>query len=143
MWYLTNIDYEVQGFGNIEKVHPKICNSNLHNVTHCLISPNPREWMFIVQISLLIVTFLSLVSRFFLSLMQTIKGVDPHPCITPCVNMWSVAFFFFFFFLCHLLNVDTCICHISQEGQVKWTTPHHLVCCTLRYSIVSHATLIH
>ncbi len=78
--------------------------------------------MFVVQISLLIVTFLSLISR-NLSLMQTTKEVNPHPRIAPCVNMWSVTFFFFFFFfLCHLLNVGACICHIAREGQVEWTT---------------------
>ena len=81
--------------------------------------------MFVVQISLLIVTFLSLISR-ILSLMQTTKEVYPHPCIAPCVNVWS-ATFFFFFFLCHLLIVGACICHIAWEGQVKWTTPHHTI----------------
>jgi hypothetical protein len=44
------------------KLHPKLFNINLHNVTHSLISRNPRERMFEVQISLLIVTFLSLTS---------------------------------------------------------------------------------
>jgi hypothetical protein len=81
--------------------------------------------MFVVQVSLLIVTFLSLVS-WILSLMQTTKKVNPHPHIAPCVNIWSV-FFFFFFFLCHLLNVGACICHITQERQVEWTTPHHTI----------------
>ena len=93
---------------------------NLHNVTHFLISRNPRERMFVVQISLLIVTFLSLISR-NLSLMQTTQEVNPHPRIMPCVNMWSVTFLFFFF-LCCLLNVGACIRHIAGEGQVKWTT---------------------
>ena len=73
--------------------------------------------MFIVQISLLIVTFLSLISQ-ILSLMQTTKEVNPHPRIAPCVNMWSV----FFFFFCHLLNVGACVRHIVREGQVEWTT---------------------
>ena len=72
--------------------------------------------MFVVQISILIVTFLSLIPR-ILSLMQTTKEVNQHPRIAPCVNMWSV------FFLCHLLNVGACICHIAQEGHVEWTTP--------------------
>ena len=104
-------------------LRPKLHDINPHNVAHSLISRNPREQMFVVEISLLIVTFLSLISQ-TLSLMQTIKEVNPHPCIAPCVNMWSVTFFFFFF--CHLLNVGACICHIAWEGQVEWTTPQHL-----------------
>jgi hypothetical protein len=50
--------------------------------------------MFIVQTLLLIVTFLSFISR-NLSSMQTTQAVNPHPRIAPCVNMWSVTFFFF------------------------------------------------
>jgi hypothetical protein len=59
--------------------HPKLRKFNFHNVTDSLISRNPRKRMFIVQIPLLIVTFLSLKSQFFLSLMQTTKEVNPHP----------------------------------------------------------------
>jgi hypothetical protein len=40
-------------------LHPKLRNVNLHNVTHSSMSGNLREWMFVVQISFLIVTFLS------------------------------------------------------------------------------------
>ena len=100
-------------------IHSKLRNINPHIVTHSLISWNPRVRMFVIQISLLIVTFLSFVSQ-ILSLMHTIKEVNPHPCISPCVNMWSVFFFFH-----HLLNVGACIHHIAWEGQVEWTTPHH------------------
>jgi hypothetical protein len=71
-------------------IHPKVRNINLHNVTHSLVSINPRERMFVVQISLLIVTFLSLIPP-NLSLMQTTKE-NSHPHIVPCVNMWSVTF---------------------------------------------------
>ena len=49
--------------------------------------------MFVVQISLHIVTILSFISR-NLSLMQTTQEVNPHPRIAPCVNMWSVILFF-------------------------------------------------
>jgi hypothetical protein len=52
--------------------------------------------MFVVQISLLIVTFLSLISK-FLSIMQTTKEVNPHPHMAPCVNMLCVTFLFLFF----------------------------------------------
>ena len=45
-----------------KNIHPKLCNINLHNVTHSLISQNPRDRMFIVQFSLLIVTFFSPIS---------------------------------------------------------------------------------
>ena len=72
--------------------------------------------MFVVQIPLLIVTFLSLISQ-NLSLMQTIKEDNPHPRIMPCVNIRSA----FFFFL-HLLDVRACVRHIVREGQVEWTT---------------------
>ena len=73
--------------------------------------------MVVVHISLLIVTFLSLISQ-NMSVLQTIQEVDPHPRIASCVNMWSV----FFFFLCHFLNVGACVSHIAREGQVEWTT---------------------
>ena len=76
------------------------------------------ERMFVVQISLCIVTFLSLTSQ-NLSMMQTTKEVNLQPRIAPHVNMWSV----FFFFFCHLLNVGACICHIT--GKAKWSGPHH------------------
>ena len=60
--------------------------------------------MFIVQISLLIVTFLSFLS-WNLSLMHTTQEVNPHPRIAPCANMWSVIFFFFFFLLLLLMSL--------------------------------------
>jgi hypothetical protein len=76
--------------------------STPHNVTYSRISWNPREQMFVVQISLLIVTFLSLVSR-TLSSMQTTEEVHLHSRSAPHVNMWSFTFLllFFLFFLCH------------------------------------------
>jgi hypothetical protein len=101
--------------------------------------------MFVLQISLLVVTFLSLIS-WILSILQITQEVNPHPRIALYVNIWSVTFLFFF--ICHLLNVGACVCHIAWEGQVEWTTPHHttprspLKCCTLCYSLVSYTTLI-
>ena len=97
--------------GCIEVImHPKLRNINLHNITHSLTSQIPREHMFIVQISLLVVIFLSLISR-NLSLMQATKEINLHPHIAPHVNMWSATSSFFF--RCHLLNVGACICHIG------------------------------
>ena len=55
--------------------HPKLRNINPHNITHSLISQDPRERMFVVRISLLIVTFLSLILQ-TLSLMQPTKEVN-------------------------------------------------------------------
>jgi hypothetical protein len=112
-------------------------NINLHNITHSLISQNPREHMFVVQISLLIATFLSLISQ-NLSLMQTTKVVNPHPHIALRVNMWSVTILFLIFFLSHLLNVGAYICHITQEGQVKWTTPHNTTSFNMLHFVLFH-----
>ena len=69
-------------------VQPKLHNINPPNITHSLESQNHRERMFIVQISLLIVTLFSLISQIS-SLMQTTKEVDPHYRMAPCVIMWS------------------------------------------------------
>ena len=88
--------------------HPKHHNINLHNVTHSLISRNPREHTFVVQISLLIVTFLSLISQ-KLSLMQSTKEVNPHPHIAPCVKMWSFTFLFLILLLL-LMPLVECWC---------------------------------
>ena len=49
----------------------------------------------------------------FLSLMQATKEVDPHPCIAPCVNMWSVTFFFF----CHFA-------YVTLPMKANWSGPH-------------------
>ena len=65
-------DYKV----SMRKYAINSVNINLHNNTHSLSTRNPRERMFVVQISLLIVIFLSLIPQ-FLSLMQTIKEVNP------------------------------------------------------------------
>ena len=97
-------------FIRVSPIHRKLRNTNLHDIIHSLISRNPRERMFVVQISLLIVTFLSLISLFF-SLMQTTKKV----------NMWSVPFLLLllllFFFLCHLLNVGVAYGTLSKKAK--------------------------
>ena len=96
----------------IPQIHPRLRNINRHNVTHSLIFQNPRERMFVVQISLLVVTFLSLISQ-NLPLMQTTQEVSPHPCIAPCVNMWGVTFLFFFS-LCHFVEC-WCMCLLHHS----------------------------
>ena len=123
-------------------IHPKLRNIYPHNVTHSLISQNPRdpkERMFIVQISLLIVTFLSLISR-ILSLMQTIKEVNPHPRIAPCANMWSVTFFLFF------SSSSSATCWIlvhayatlpGKSSGVDHTTPFNILHFVLFHSVTS------
>ena len=123
------------------KVNPNLRIINPHNVTHSLISGNRREQMFIVQISFLIVTFLSLISLILL-LIQTTKEVNPHPHIMACVNMWSVTLFLLFFLF--LMPLVECWCmnmphRLGRPSGVDHTTP--LKYCTLCYFIVSHATL--
>ena len=99
-----HVQYNVQ-----ELVHPKLWNINLHNVIHSLISRNPRVRMFVVQISLLIVT------KFVINA----KHQRSQPRTAPCVNMWSVTFSFF---LPCLLYVGACVYHIARADQVVWTT---------------------
>jgi hypothetical protein len=94
-------------------LHPKLCNIDFHNVAHFLVSWNSRERIFCSSNFTPYCHIFSLIS-WNLSLMQTIKEVNPHPYIAPCVDMWSVTFFFFF--LCHLLYVGACVCHIAQEA---------------------------
>ena len=122
--------------------YPKLCNINLRNITHSLISRNPGERMFIVQTSFLTVTFLSLISQ-ILSLMQTTIEVNLHPHIAPCVDMWSITVFFFFFFLCHLLNVGHIVTYATSSGRSSGVD--HTNGGERRMDsnfIVSHATLI-
>ena len=129
----------------LKYVHPKLHNINPHNVSHSLISWNPREQMLVVQISFLMVMFLSLIS-WMLSLMEPIKEVNPHPHIAPCVNMWSVTFLFFFSFS---FSYATCWmlvhAYATSSGKVKWSGPHHtikMLQCVLFHSVTCHTDSI-
>ena len=73
-------------------VHPNLHNINLHNVTHSLISQNPWEWMLVVQISLLIVTFLSVISK---KIVINVNHPSNQPTLTHCAMCQHVE--------CHLL----------------------------------------
>ena len=130
--------------GRVCLCHPKHRNINLPNITHSLISRNPKERMFIAQISLVIVTFLSLISQ-ILSLTHTTKEGNPHPRIAPCVNMWSVTFLYILILpLLLLMPLVECWCvhmshHPGRPSGVDHTSGGERMNSN---SIVSHATLI-
>ena len=114
-------------------LHPKLRNINLHNIIHSLICQNPRELMFVVQISLLIVTILSFISQ-CLPLIQATKEVNPHPHVAPFVHVWSVTFFYFFFLCMHMPHRPgrpSGVDH-TNGGERRMNSN----------SIVSHATLV-
>ena len=90
--------------------------------------------MFVVQISLFIVTFLSLISQ-DLSLMQTTQEVDPHPRIAPNVNMWRVTLFILLLLMplvkCWWMHPPHCLRRPSEvdhtsvgDGRMNSKCPH-------------------
>ena len=89
--------------------------------------------MFVVQISLLIVTFLSLISRIC------------HQCKPPKKSTHTSSSYYYV----TLLNVGACVRHIALEGQVEWTTLVQvtgeriqiILTSPLCYSILSHVAL--
>ena len=97
-------------------IHSKLHNINFCNVTYSLISQNSRERMFLVQISLLIVTFLFFISR-VLPLMQTTIEVNPHPRIVPYVNTMECPFLFILPMSLVELLVHGCVTLLRK---VKW-----------------------
>jgi hypothetical protein len=129
-------------------LHPNLRDINPHNVTHSLISWNPRERMFVDQISLLIVTFLSLLSQ-NLWLMQTIRSqptpshcamceyVERHLLILllllmPLVECWCMR-------LPRRMRRSSGVdCTSIGDGRTKSNCPHF----SFGYSIMSRATLI-
>jgi hypothetical protein len=123
-------------------VHPKLRNINPHNVTHSLISQNSRERMFVVQNSLLIVTLLSLISQNFL-INANHQRSQPTP--SHCAMCQYVECHLLILILLLLMPLVECWCMYmphrpGRPSGVDHTTPSN--CCTLCYSIVSHATLI-
>ena len=103
------------------QIHPKLRNINPLNVTYSLISRNPWELMFVVQISLLIVTFLSLISRIYVinANRQRSQPTPSHCSICQYVE-------------CHLLlllllrPLVECWCmHMPHRpGKAKWSGPY-------------------
>ena len=84
-------------------LHPKFRNINLHSVTRSLTSRNHRERIFTVQISLLIVTYLSLTSRIC------------HWCKPPKKSTHTLA----------LLHVSTCgVSSSSSSSATCWMLVH-------------------
>ena len=120
------------------QLHPKLRNINLHNINHSLISRNPREQTLVVQLSLLTVTFLSLISQFFVinASHQRSQPIPLHCAMCRYVE-------------CHLLllllSLVECWCmHMLRTSPrtVKWSGPHQLRWEGMNSnSIVSHATL--
>ena len=109
LWYRVTL-YSQHVLIGIICVHPKLRNINLHNVTHSLLSQNPRERLFVVQISLLFVTFLSLISQ-NLSIMQNHQRSQPTP--SHCIMCQHVECLLLLLLLFHLLNVGACVRHIA------------------------------
>ena len=123
-----------------KKVHPKLRYINLHNVTHSLTSQSPTERMFVVQISLLTVTFLRLsyITKSVINANHQRSQPTPLQC-TMCQHM---GYHLLILLLFMPLLECWCMHPPHRPGRpcgADHTTP--LKCCTLCYSIVSHATL--
>ena len=94
--------------------------------------------MFVVQISLLIITFLSLISQ-IVSLTQTTQEVNPHPRIAQYVECHLLILTLLLLHLLLMPLVECWCMHMPHRPErprgVDHTTP--LKCCTLCYSTVS------
>jgi hypothetical protein len=106
-------------------LHPKLHNINLHNVTHSLISRNLREQMFVVQISLLIVTFLFLILH-TLSLMQTTKK-STHTLALRHVSICGVSPSYSDSSSSYVTCWMLVHAYATLPGKAKWSGPHHII----------------
>ena len=128
-FHFTNasIALEVHFVGcHAKLLHPELRNINPRSVTHSLVSQNPREQMFVVQISLLIVTFpLPYITQF------AINANHPRSQPTPshCTMCQHVKCHLLILVLHHLLPlmplVDCwCVCLPHRPGKAKSSGPH-------------------
>jgi hypothetical protein len=103
-------------------IHPKPRNINLHNVTHSLISQNLREWMFVVQVSLLIVTCLSLM---FMNFVMNANHPRSQPTPSHCAMCQYVECHLLI--LLHLLPMPLVECWCIRpphHARKPWSGPH-------------------
>jgi hypothetical protein len=110
-------------------IHPKFRNINPHNVTHPLISPNPRGRMFVAQISLLVVTFLSLLSWNFVINANHWRSQSHalalrHVSICGVLPSCSCYFSFSFSYATCWMLVHACA---TSSGKAKWSAPNHAI----------------
>ena len=105
-------------------VHPKLPNISSRNVTTLSDTRNPRERMFVVQISLFIVTFL------FLTITKFVYDAKPSKQSTHTLALFHVS-------ICgvppsysyYFSSSTTCsmLVHASTTSSrmAKWSGPHH------------------
>ena len=112
-------------------IHPKLHNFNLHYVTRSLISWNPRERMCMVQISLLIVSCLSLISHVFVI---NANHQRSQPTLLHCATCQYVEchLLILILLLLLLLPLVECWCmhplhRLGRQSKVDHTTPFYML----------------